>query len=498
MSDDLPIAARASEASASSLQEERIPKRGTRATIARPRGSKHAVMKTVFLLACAVSAAGCTASASEVEPPTDAFFYPTGLAVSPGDAMLFVANANSILQYSSGSVSVIDLSTVDSVIQGWTSAQTIPDPSCTQDTDHLETLQCPESMFITGEAGARIGNFATDIAVQDRGNNQLRLIIPTRGDPSIAWVDWDGTALHCNNSATTPNALCDDGHRLVYVQNDANLSLLPQEPFSAYADSVANFAMVTHLTTGDVTLIDSPPTGDAIIADLAVALFEPDPTTGLVGATGITGRAPGAGDMVYVGSRSENRIQMLTVGRPANGMLPYLIEGNWFFLDFIGGNAGASSDTRGMRFSADGNTLYVVNRNPPALQIYDTSLDDTGFPANKAVGATPLCRDASSVTSFDAGDGDRAYVTCFDDGQVYVIDPRGTGSVADIINIGRGPYAIAIAPSRNEIFVTNFLEDTVAVIDVSPTSPTRDRVVLRIGIPTPPPKSTSSTSTFPI
>jgi hypothetical protein len=29
--------------------------------------------------------------------------------------------------------------------------------------------------------------------------------------------------------------------------------------------------------------------------------------------------------------------------------------------------------------------------------------------------------------------------------------------------------------------VTNFLEDTVAVIDVSPTSPRKNRVVLRIG-----------------
>ena len=470
----------------------------TRATIGEAARSKRVPMRTVFLLACALFAAGCTASASEVEPPTNHFFYPTGLAVSPGDAFLFVANANSILQYSSGSVSVIDLSGVDSVIQAWTSAQTIP-ANCTQDTDHLETLQCTDDMFINADIGARVGNFATDIAVQDRGNNQLRLIIPTRGDPSIAWVDWDGMSLSCNDSATTSNALCDDAHRLVYVQNDASLSLLPQEPFNAYADSVANFAMVTHLTTGDVSLIDSPPTGDAVIADLAVSLFEPDPTTGLVGATGIAGRSPGAGDMVYVGSRSEDRIQMLTVGRPANGMLPYIVQGNWFFLDFVGGNAGASSDTRGMRFSSDGNTLYVVNRNPPALQIYNTALDETGFPANQAVGATPLCRDASTVTAFDAGDGDRAYVTCFDDGEIYVIDPRGIGSVADIIDIGRGPYAIAAAPSRNEIFVTNFLENTVAVIDVSPTSPTRDRVVLRIGIPTPPPKSTStSTSTFPL
>ncbi|HEY1557039.1 MAG TPA: hypothetical protein VGF94_19525, partial [Kofleriaceae bacterium] len=185
---------------------------------------------TGFLLLCGI-AAGCTASASEVEPPPDQLFYPTGMAVAPGDAYLFVANANSILQYSSGSISVVDLSLVDAVVQGWSTAQTIP-ANCSQDTDHLETLQCDETQFLNVGAGARIGNFATDIAVQDRGNGQLRLIVPTRGDPSISWVDWDGSELSCNDMATTSFALCDDAHRLVYVQNDPNLSLLPQEPFN--------------------------------------------------------------------------------------------------------------------------------------------------------------------------------------------------------------------------------------------------------------------------
>jgi hypothetical protein len=37
------------------------------------------------------------------------------------------------------------------------------------------------------------------------------------------------------------------------------------------------------------------------------------------------------------------------------------------------------------------------------------------------------------------------------------------------------------APNRKKVYVTNFLEDTLAVIDVSPSSPTYNRVVLRIG-----------------
>jgi YVTN family beta-propeller protein len=85
----------------------------------------------------------------------------------------------------------------------------------------------------------------------------------------------------------------------------------------------------------------------------------------------------------------------------------------------------------------------------------------------------------------DSGDGERVYVTCFQDGQLYVVDPRGLGSVEDIITVGRGPYSVVTAPSRKKVYVTNFLEDTVAVVDVAPDSPYRNRVVLRVGHPRP-------------
>jgi len=433
-------------------------------------------MRTVFLLACATLAA-CTASAEEVRPPEDQIFFPSGAAVSPDDALLFVASANSELRYDSGSISVMDLALVDQVAGDWTTSQTIPD-GCSQDPDHIETLVCDEASFIKANTGARVGNFATDIAIQDfKMGGPLRLIVPTRGDPSVAWIDWDGTKLSCSSSQGF--ALCDEKHRLAYVHNDPNIGLLPDEPFNAFAGP--DFAVVTHLTTGAVTLIDSPPGGDASIADVATGLFAADQLTGIRGSTGVSG-PPGTG-LVYVGSRSEDRIQMLSVGRPVNTAPPYLIPENYFFEDFVGGNAGGSSDTRGMTFSASGDRMYLVNRRPPSLQVYDTSLGPTGFPKNKGIAATDLCRDASTLAVLDAGDGDRAYVSCFPDGELYVVDPRGAASVEDIISVGRGPYAVVAAPTRKKVYVTNFLEDTIAVVDVSPTSKTHNRVVLRIGEP---------------
>jgi DNA-binding beta-propeller fold protein YncE len=459
------------------------------ATVYGSRPSKGAVIPRAWLL-CILGA--CTASESAVEPPEDQFFFPTAAATAPDDSVLFVTNGNSELRYDSGTVSVIDLNYADMVAANWTAAGTVPE-LCSGDTDHIETLICDEAQFMVPNSAARIGNFATDIAVQDTMNGTLRLIIPTRGDPSIAWVDWSGTALSCNADGQGFE-LCDDAHRLAYIHNNPDIGILPEEPFNVWASSGGEFAVVSHFTTGAVALINSPIGGTATVADVSIDAFEADPNTGLIGASGVAGRTSPSGDTVYVGARSEDRIQTYTVGRPVNDADAFLIPGNFFFLDAIGTQAGDSEDTRGMKFSPDGNTLYLINRDPPSLQIFDTSLTDTGYPANRAIAVADLCRDASSLQIVDSGDGDRVYVSCFDDGLLDVIDPRGGGVLLDQITTGSGPYGVAAAPSRNKLYVTNFLDDTIAVIDIAAGSPTRDRVVLRIGTVKPPVAPTSSTT----
>ncbi len=437
-------------------------------------------------LACFALAA-CTASADEVRPPETQFYFPTGIGVSPDESKLFVTNANSELRYDSGSVNVLDLAMIDSIAAVWTVGKDTS--GCTPDTDRTETLVCDEAQFMLPNSGARIGNFATQLGVQDAssaGDGKIRLIIPTRGDPSVTWIDWDGSKLSCNTD-DQGFELCDDAHRLSYVHNDPDVAYLPEEPYDVFVDSPGEFALVTHLSSGYVSLINTPAAGNASISDVAVGLFAADPLTGLQGATGVAGHAtPSGQDTVYVGSRSEDRIQTFTVGRPPNFVDPFLITGNYFFLDSVGGNSGGSSDTRGMKFAADGQRMYLLNRNPPTLQVIDTSLKDTGFPANKVIGATDICRSASTLTVLDSGDGEKVYLTCFSDGQMYIVDPSGQSSVADIVTVGRGPYSIAASAVHKKIYITNFLEDTIAVIDVAPGSQTRNRVVLRIGEVKPP------------
>ncbi|MGE3768585.1 MAG: YncE family protein [Kofleriaceae bacterium] len=452
----------------------------------------------------------CTADPDEVAYREDELYFPTGIAISPDDRFAFVVNANSELRWDSGAIMVMNLDEVDRIVADWTTSRSYPDTDedgdgngkegdsvparekkgpdrhangetqdCIPDPDHTETLECDEARFFEQDKDIQIGNFATDISIQDLGGGRYRLFVPTRGNPAITWTDWVDDKLTCVTCDTDQTKF---PHELAFVLNQDDLAGIPEEPYNVYADSVGEFAMVTHLTTGAVTLIDSPKDSDAVIVtDVLQGIFAGD-QSGIPGATGVVGSPTGSG-VVYVGSRTEDRIQTFTVGRPQNGAYPYLLPGKWFFLNAVGGFAGGSSDTRGMTFSQDGNRLYLVNRRPASLQVIDTSISATGVPKDEPLGATDICRQGSTVAVSGTGADERAYVSCFQDGQVYVVDPSSGVYVEDIVLSGRGPYSVAVARSRNKVYVTNFLEDTISVIDIAPSSPTRNRVVLRIGIP---------------
>ena len=447
-----------------------------------------AALGPVLALAAAVGAGACTAPAAEVRPPDDQFYYPTGMATSPDESLLFVANANSDLRYDSGTLAVVDLDRVDQAVAPWVGGGALA-PGCSQDPDYPEIMVCDEAAFLRPEAEVRTGSFATSVAVQDLGpGGDLRLLVPVRGDPSITWITWDAAAgaLVCDGSGGGGLALCDDDHRLTDIRDDAAIGAIPNEPWDVFVDSGNEFALVSHLTSGSVSLVDSPKDGKPVVTDVVTGLFAANSVTGSVGATAVGGRTPGAdGDIVYVASRTEDRVQTFTVARPQDSS-PRLVVGNFFFLSSVGGQSGLSSDSRGIAFDQGGDRMFVLNRLPPSLQVYDTSLGPDGAPRNQVLGSTDVCRGGSKVTLADVGDGDRAYVACFANGQVYVVDPRDGVQVADVVTVGRGPYDVVAAPSRRELFVTNYLEDSIAVVDLTPGAATENRVVMRIGTPTAP------------
>jgi len=452
----------------------------SRATATRAPGSNPHRMVRCLATASLLLVAACTASSEAVRPPDDQLFFPTGITVTPDESELFVISANSELRYDSGTVSAIHLRAIDRVLEGWLQDRTIPS-GCERDPSFSETIVCDERAFLLRDAGVRIGNFAASLAVQDLGEGNARLIVPVRGDPSITFIDWNATTgvLDCGDGEGFP--LCTDQHRLTHFFGDLDLPQIADEPFNVFVDSVGQWAVVTHLTSGTATLVDLE--GAPVLSDALTGVFNPDPLQ-RVGSVAVAGRRPGAAedDLVYVGSSSDNRVQTFAIARDTTGRA-VLFPSDYFFLDRVGAQAGGSQDTRAAAFGAGGDRGYFLNREPPSVAIVDTSIDNTGFPRNVVIGGTDVCREASAMVLGDAGEGERIFVTCFQDGELYVIDPANPGEVEATAVIGRGPFAAAIAPNRHRLYITNFFDDSIAVVDLTPGAPTQYRVVLRIGVP---------------
>lgn len=451
----------------------------TWATAGAPHGSNCLAMISrvcAVTLGLGLGLGACTASSDEVRPPETELFFPTGVAISPDDQYLFVTSANSDLRYDSGTVTAIDVELVSNALNTFRTTGGL-DAGCSVVQDGTGALSCAESAFLIGGAAVRIGNFTAALGIQDLGNQNLRILVPVRGDPSVTWIDWNGADRSMSCGGGQGFELCDDAHRLTRLRNDEDLPEIPEEPYAIYVDSVAQFAAVTHLRSGTVTLVDSPAAGTPVLADAVSGLFAGQAP----GTTGIAGRVAGADNILYVQSRAEDRIQMMTVARQ-DGAPPFLVPVEHFFLNSVGsGNAGPSSDSRGVVFGSGGDRAYMINRFPPSMMVYDTSIDEVGQPANRLVTAVDVCREASAVALADSGDGDRVYVSCFQNGELYSIDPRGRGIVEAVTTLGRGPFGVAAAPSRRLLFVSTFVDNSIAVVDIDPVSADRYRVVMRIG-----------------
>ena len=440
-----------------------------------PTQPKVAVAAFVALLAPIL--AGCPASSDEVKPPSDQFYFPTGMALNASQTDLYVVNANSDLRFDSGVLSVLNVGLVADIITAWDSG-TNDRADCSPDESISTTLICDETALIDSARSVRIGNFATEVGAQTLESGATRLFVAVRGDPSLTYVDVlsEGAPLNCEVGGSTFHE-CDEEFRLVRLRDNDDLPLIPDEPFGIYVDSAAGFVMTTHLSNGAVALAAAPPDGSPpVLSDAIAGIFT---TPGLrPGAVGIAGRQPGTdNDRIYVTSRTESRVQTLLVTRIGN-RLPEIVAGEFFFINKVV----PSSDSRDIEFSSDGNRAFVINRDPPSLQVLDTSMAPTGVPRHEFVGAVEMCRQAATMELVGDGSDERLYVSCFRDGELWVVNPN-TLEIEAIINVGNGPQYVVAADSVGLLFVSNFRENTIAVIDIRPGSVTANRVVLRVGRP---------------
>jgi hypothetical protein len=139
-------------------------------------------------------------------------------------------------------------------------------------------------------------------------------------------------------------------------------------------------------------------------------------------------------------------------------------------------------DVRDLLF--DGDRLYILTRRPEAVVVVDFALQVPGVDlpirslVDVDVGASRLLRAV-------VGGRPVLFVSCYDGRTVYVIDPA-RARVLDVIRGFSGPFGMAVDEARSLLYVTDFRNSTLRLVDLAPLAEDRPeplRITATLGAP---------------
>jgi len=412
---------------------------------------------------------------------------------------------------------------------------------CCVDLVNPHIINCNGRAYAQADATVEIGSFGGSTAVQHLSSDATlsRLFIAVRADPSVTFVDIrrlsaDGSRgtpeLRCTGArddSTSPqsrNPFCDDHWRVRRPSGaDVEDNVLPEEPHSLTLDEKLGILYVGHLAVtvrgtsqgGGISTIDANalinPNADNVINSLARTVFPTSPVQGVTAVTLPNQDKPNF--IVHAVSRSGPDItgMILLCQSEPDGCDPNNPSRD---LSLAPGEQIKSSafqpsgtDIRSFLLSRDPNDPndaydpnspieprlgYVLHRNTPessgstnpeALVVLDRGPGPNGEPSNQASGILEICSGATNMEFHDTGRGNLLFITCYEGGQIYVVDTKAL-LVKAIIEAGHGPNALTFSPTDRTIaFVADYADNDLAVIDLEPGSPTEYMVVQRIGFP---------------
>lgn len=227
---------------------------------------------------------------------------------------------------------------------------------------------------------------------------------------------------------------------------------------------------MAHLSGGDVSFFTSEKTR-VVLRDMRAGFFTA--SGGIGGGYDLAAQLPGDADgRVYVSSRVDNVLGS------------FVIRNHQWIVDSARASVQAvypATDVRGLAFAPGGSELYLSNRLPASLVALDMRIKE-GLPRQESLWAQEVCTDPSRVRLGRGPDGTLlAYVACFSGGQIYVVDTVRNAVIGQVAT-GKGPYDLVLDTGNKRAFVTNFLENTVGVIDLDATHVSYLKMVARIGL----------------
>ncbi|HJL06265.1 MAG TPA: hypothetical protein RMH85_20370 [Polyangiaceae bacterium LLY-WYZ-15_(1-7)] len=443
-------------------------------------------------------------------PPNGRLAFPAALAVSPDGSFLYVANSNFNLRYNSGSLQTYDLAVLNERIDAAGCPESQADSCGIISAEDAATRDDLEGLAIEPVSGllrseVRIGSYADGLEVSPDGR---RVYLPVRSDANLTYVDVDPAtgALDCGEGPAPAGAPydCRDAFRR---GDDEAATLrgieLPADPVgvtvgelsSVTSGGEGSFVLVAH-RAGRASLFFDPRAGEGFqgppvlvhtlsgfpeeLVDVTI-----DPETGL-------GWMPSAIDQLIgrVGLAVDDQLDEIDRS--------FLFDAGDLFVGDVDTGSGTLGDTRAIRFDPRPGVrrAYVLSRRPRALVVIDP--DDSTFELDVLdiieVGAGPS---RLAVEAFDRGEGGEralAFISTFTSQAIYVVD-LDLGRLVGIVRGLGGPFELTVDAERERIYVLDFRQSVIRVIDLAPMFACLDRgEALECGGDSPDPACTAECS----
>lgn len=458
--------------------------------------------RAVYLLGLLGASSACTREPELA--PLDRLELPTGLALDPTGEWLFVTNGNWDRSRDASGLVAVELDRLDAGLSA-------PRPADAElDREHPcrvhaedPRIECDPSLLLAqasdGSTGVRLPSGAGNIAIDRPSGEQgpLRLLIPTRHQPGVTWVDVfgpgfggePGTPLRFEcGQADDPERRCGRSSR-VSVGGDPGRLNVDTQGF--------RFAYLPHLIGRRLTLLTLE--GEPQVADVEPEFFRLDELfdSELGGGFAVLQR-PCSPDNATETSLECARPFVLASQRFWPGMREFTVAPGLDVLipgdeaQVLTSNIEASEPKPlmgGLAFEDPdrGERLLVVHTTPPALSRLDTSLDESGRPELAVLDTIPLCGNPNVIVVHRPEAAPRlALISCYGDDSIAVVD-LGIFAIVATITVGDGPNELVldVAAGHERLFVANTAESSISVIELSALSPEYLREIATLGLDTP-------------
>lgn len=477
------------------------------------------ITRIVALTALAATLGACPEN-NGTDPPTDKFFYPAALALHRDSAdadadFLYVVNSDFDLAYNGSNVMAVDLDRVRTVRRRLaaidatcraaavasptdppgrecTAAAFTPDvwlplrlpeeappndPKCHRDADASGAWICPDTRLVVAGFTRKVNPYAVEATLAVYPNGAQRLYTIVRGGNTLTWFDVgnDG-ALDCGprderDYCAGSHSTGSDG-----AQSDSSRLLLPQETSALSVDTTNGYIVMTHqgvnADTAHASFLVDPNGGTATTQSAGPRLLSTlgGTATGLCSLVLLPRANPGDRSTWLATSRTEAAFTLLQAyagNEPLSDHRQFLYRAA--SAPVLGLNTGTNNRTIVLdpRPGASARTAYVVSRSPEALLTVDIS--NPAVPTVTDAIALPAGPSRAAAVWLPALGRTYVYTASYDARWIYVVDPS-EHRVVDQIATNRGPHNMVHDAREGLLYVVDFLDSTVEVIDVCPTA----------------------------